>query len=111
MTRTRTLDALVPLAAGEPDGLLTTTDGGYVRLLEASEVLQPLHGGPARREQIRQRLAGLAGRVPAGHGLQVIVEAEPLDPGHALAGDWRHVGAAAIAARRRGDDQLAAAMR
>ena len=99
----------VPLAAVEPDGLLITTDGAYVRLLECVQPLQPLRGGREHREAIRDQLAALAARIPAGQSLQVVVEAEPLDVDAALADDWqrdRRRGTAASARSprpRRGD--------
>jgi hypothetical protein len=107
----RTLADVVPLAATEPDGLMVTTDGTYVRLLECADVLQPQAGGPAHREQIRRRLAALAARIPAGQGAQVIVEAEPLDADTALESDRRQTDAAVAAAHRRGEAELAGALR
>ena len=98
MTRARTLADLVPVAAAEPDGLLVTTEGAYVRLVECSQPLQPLRGGREHREAIRERLAALAARIPAGQGLQVVVEAEPLDAGAELARDWQEIETAAAAA-------------
>lgn len=98
MRRDRTADALVPISAVEPDGLIMLTDGAYVRLLRATQVLQPLRGGSAHRDAIRERLGSLAGRLPAGQGLQVIVEAEPLDASEALARDWEQITAASAVA-------------
>lgn len=111
MSRERTSDALLPIAAVEPDGLLMLVDGAYVRLLEASDVLQPLRGGRAHRDAIRERLAVLAGRLPAGQTLQIVVEAEPLDAATALAQDWQQINASSAVASRRGDERLAEAMR
>lgn len=108
--RTRSVGAVVPLAACEPDGLMLTTDGSYVRLLELSQVLQPLRGR-AHRDLIRERLAGLAGRIPTGQGLEVIVEADPLDVDDALAADWADTHQAAGAAERRGEPDAGEAMR
>jgi hypothetical protein len=98
MTRARTLAAALPLAAVEPDGLVITTEGAYVRLIECLQPLQPLRGGREHREAIRERLAALAARVPAGQALQVIIEAEPLDADAALTRDWQEIEAAAAAA-------------
>ena len=67
----------------------------------ARQLLKPRAGGPAHRELLRERLGMLAAHLPAGQGLQVIVEAEPLDPQQALATDWEHVHAAASCRRRR----------
>src|SRR4051794_34167915 len=104
---TRTFGDVVPLAAVEPDGLLVTSCGSYVRLLECTSVLQPYAGGPAHRELLRDRLGTLAAHVPAGQGLQIIVEAEPIDADVALASDWEEIHHAAS----RADDSLSEAMR
>jgi hypothetical protein len=111
MSRARTLADVVPLAAAEPDGLLITTDGAYVRLIECAQPLQPMRGGREHREAIRKQLEALAARVPVRQRLQVVVEAEPVDPDSALAADWREVDAAVDAASRDGDVQRGVAMR
>ena len=111
MTRTRTFADVVPLAAVEPDGLLVTSCGTYVRLLECTSVLQPHAGGPAHRELLRDRLGMLAAHAPAGQGVQVIVEAEPVDADAALAGDWQEIDHAATRAHRNGDPMLGETMR
>jgi hypothetical protein len=91
----RSLGEVVPVAAVEPDGLVVTSAGTYVRLLELARAIQPLGGGLARRAWIGERLGGLAAALPAGQRLQVLVEAEPLDPDRVLADDWREISAAA----------------
>jgi hypothetical protein len=111
MSRARSLADVVPLAAAEPDGLLITTDGTYVRLIGCAQPLQPLRGGREHRDAIREQLAALAARVPAGQRLQVVVEAERIDPDSALAGDWRAVDAAAESAARDGDSERGVAIR
>ena len=110
MTRSRSIGALIPLAACEPDGLMVMSDGSYVRLLALSQVLQPLRGR-AQRDHIRERLSALCARIPAGQGLQVVVEADPLDVDDALTADWGHTHRAADAAERRGDPDAGEAMR
>src|SRR4051795_6458318 len=109
--RSRTLADLVPLAAVEPDGLLITSDGGYVRLLGCSELLKPRAGGPEHRELLRERLGTMAAHLPAGQALQVIVEAEPLDPAGTLARDWEQIDAAIATAEAAGELGRAGAMR
>jgi hypothetical protein len=111
MTRTRSIEFLLPLAALEPDGLMVLSNGTYVRLLEARQVLQPLRGGRAHRDLIRERLGALAGRLPAGQGLQILVEANVLDPAEALATDWAQISAAAAHAPSEGAEELPETMR
>src|SRR5690349_4912347 len=95
--RTRTLADVLPIAAVEPDGLIVTTDGAYVRLLQCDEVLHSRKGGPAHRETMRDRLGALAARLPAGESLQVVVEADVVDPDVVLARDWREIRTASDA--------------
>src|SRR3954471_23316097 len=90
---------------------MITSDGGYVRLLGCSELLKPRAGGPEHRELLRERLGALAAHLPAGQGLQVLVEAEPLEPELALAPDWEQVDAAIRAAERAGERERGGAMR
>jgi hypothetical protein len=111
VTRTRTLADLLPIAAVEPDGLLITTGGRYVRLLECTQPLQPQRGGRQHRDTIRSQLATLAARIPAGQAIQIVVDAEPLDVDHELRSDWEAIDTAARAARRSGDAPRAEAMR
>jgi hypothetical protein len=93
---------LVPVAAVEPDGLLVTGVGDYVRLLGLPRVLQPLAGRPAHRQELRDRLGALAASVPAGQSLQVTVSAEALQAETALERDWREITAAADTADTEG---------
>lgn len=109
--RSRSLADVIPIAAVEPDGLMVTSDGSYVRLLACRGVLKPRAGGAAHRELLRERLGTLAAHMPAGHGLQVLVEAEPLDPARALAGDWEQIQTAATAADEAGENGRGEAMR
>ncbi len=110
MSRARSIADLVPLAACEPDGLLVLSDGSYVRLIALTQVLQPLRGRQ-HRDFIRERLSALCARIPAHQGLQVTVEADPLDVDHALQADWSETNLAAAAAARGEDPAAAEAMR
>ena len=95
---------MLPLAAIEPDGLAITSDGTYVRVIEADHVLQPWRGDIDHRLRLRERLKQLITRIPDRQALQFIVEAEPLDPRRALTQDWLEIRAAMAARRREGAD-------
>ncbi len=113
MSRARTLADVLPIAAIEPDGLVLTTDGAYVRLLECHEVLQARRGGRGNRETLRDRLGALAARLPSGQGLQVLVEAEPIDADVALARDWTEIDLATdaeVGGRRQAMERLGFAL-
>ena len=98
---------MLPLAAIEPDGLAITSDGTYVRVIEADHVLQPWRGDIDHRLRLRERLKQLITRIPDRQALQFIVEAEPLDPRRALTQDWLEIRAAMAARRREGADGAA----
>ena len=101
------LARVLPLAALEPDGLAITSDGTYVRVIEADHVLQPWRGDIDHRLRLRERLKQLITRIPDRQGLQFIVEAEPLDPRRALTQDWLEIRAAIAARRREGAEEAA----
>jgi hypothetical protein len=111
VTRARTLGDVVPVAAVEPDGLVVTSAGAYVRLVECVAPLQPLRGGREHRDAIRDRLAALAARIPARQSLQVVVEAEPLDVEAELARDRHEIRTAAALAERHGAHDRGEALR
>ena len=109
--RSRSLADVLPIAALEPDGLMITSDLSYVRLLACRGVLKPRAGGSVHRELLRERLGALAAHLPAGQGLQVLVEAEPLDPSRALESDWEQIQTASLAADETGEAARGEAMR
>ena len=98
---------MLPLAAIEPDGLAITSDGTYVRVIEADHVLQPWRGDIDHRAAAARALKQLITRIPDRQALQFIVEAEPLDPRRALTQDWLEIRAAMAARRREGADAAA----
>jgi hypothetical protein len=85
--RSRDLCALLPLAAVEPDGLVVTTDGRYVRAIECMRVPNPVTAGPDALERITAGWSRLCGHIPDGQGLSAIVQTDPLPITDALASD------------------------
>ena len=105
--RLGTLARVLPLAAIEPDGLAITSEGTYVRVIECEHVLQPWRGDLDHRLRLRERLKQLITRIPDRQALQVIVEAEPLEPRRALTQDWLEIRAAMAGRRHAGADPAA----
>ena len=99
------LGRVLPLAAIEPDGLAITSEGFYVRVLELEHVLQPWRGDAEHRERLRSRLRQLVMRIPDRQSVQLIAEAEPLDPRRALTQDWLEIRAAMAASQRGGGEE------
>lgn len=109
--RTRDLARVLPIAAVEPDGLIVTTDGRYVRAIECRHVPNPVTAGDDALERITAGWSRLCGQIPDGQALQFIVQTDPLASSDALAGDRQRVDAAIEDDLRSGRDELAVVRR
>lgn len=105
------LAKLLPLAAVEPDGLLLTTDGRYVRAIECETVPNPVSAGEDTLQRITNGWGALCAQIPDRQGLCFIVQSDPLPVDEALAGDRRKVDVAIDDDHRHGRDQLATTRR
>ena len=106
--RTRDLAGLLPIAAVEPDGLIVTTDGRYVRAIACDHVPNPVTAGEDALERITAGWSRVCGQIPDGQALQFVVQTDPLATRDALAGDRERVAAAIDDDRRAGRAELAA---
>ena len=61
MGRVSSLGDLLPVALVEPDGLIVTTDGKYVRLIECEQVPNTITADPRRWRRSRARSRTCAG--------------------------------------------------
>ena len=104
--RTRDLAGLLPIAAVEPDGLIVTTDGRYVRAIACDHVPNPVTAGDDALERITAGWSRLCGQIPDGQALQFVVQTDPLATRDALATDSERVEAAVEDDRRAGRDEL-----
>lgn len=101
------LGRLLPLAALEPDGLVVTTDGRYVRAIECEGVPNPVSAGEDTLQRITNGWGGLCAQIPDRQGLCFLVQSDPLPVEEALAADRRKVDVATCDDRRHGRGALA----
>jgi hypothetical protein len=99
--RAGSLGAILPIALVEPDGLIVTTDGRYVRVIECDRVPNTITADPSELGRIEDCFAHLCRIIPDRQGLTILAQTDPVPIDDALARDAR---ATKIAAAR---DQLA----
>lgn len=109
--RKRELGPLVPVAALEPDGLIVTTEGRYVRALECRRVPNPITASDDALQRIVAGWGRLCGQIPDRQALSFIVQTDPLPIGDALIADRAKVDAAVANDLRAGRDRLAVVRR
>ena len=106
---TGSLAQLLPISVLEPDGLLVTTGGRYVRLIECERVPNTLTADPATLATIERGYANVCRAIPDHQGIVVYAQTDPVPMNEALAGDLALVQAAAAADRAAGHRALAGA--
>jgi DNA helicase HerA-like ATPase len=106
----RSAAGLLPVAAIDPDGLLITEEGSYVRYLETGAV-NPLVMDSAEGERISAAFAQIAARLPDRQSLQLYVQATPLGLEELLADESHRCEQAAGAAQDTSHAERAQAIR
>ena len=82
----------LPVALVEPDGLIVTTDGRYVRLIECEQVPNTITADPTALTQIEGAFAHLCRLIPDRQSLVIYAQTDPVPIDEALASD-RHATA------------------
>ena len=95
--RTTTIDELVDIAALEPDGLIVTTDGEYVRVIECQYVPNVVSADPTAIAAIEDAWASLCASIPDLQGLSFYAQTDPIP----IADDLTHGRDALARSRRR----------
>src|SRR5438270_11259945 len=104
---TGSLAALLPLSVLEPDGLIVTTRGRYVRVIECERVPNALTADPVTLGSIERAYANVCRAIPDHQGIAVYAQTDPVPMKEALAGDLELAVAAADADRTSGHHALA----
>ena len=91
-SRTGSLGEVLPIALVEPDGLLVTTDGRYVRVIECDRVPNTITADPTALAQIEAAFAHLCRLIPDRQSLVIYAQTDPVPIDEALAAD-RHATA------------------
>jgi hypothetical protein len=87
--RVGSLAAELPIALTEPDGLLVTTDGRYVRILQCDQVPNTITADPSLLTRIQNAYAGLCQSIPDQQSLVILAQTDPVPIEEALARDER----------------------
>jgi hypothetical protein len=69
---------LIDIAALEPDGLIVTTDGTYVRVIDCEFVPNPITADPGEVRAIEAGWAGLFAAIPDHQGLVLYAQTDPI---------------------------------
>ena len=104
---TGSLGGLLPISVVEEDGLIVTTSGRYVRLIECERVPNTVTADPATLARIERAYANVCRQVPDHQGIVVYAQTDPVPMDEALGGDLALCQAAAAADRAAGHDELA----
>src|SRR5665213_1546310 len=108
-SRIGSLADVLPVAVVEPDGLIVTTDGRYVRMIECDRVPNTITADPSDLSRIRDAFTQLCRIIPDRQSLMILAQTDPVAIDDALAPDAQATHTAADQDRRDGNPQLAAA--
>ena len=109
--RVGSLASVLPIALVEPDGLIVTTDGRYVRVIECDRVPNTITADPSELARIESCFAHLCRIIPDRQGLTILAQTDPVPIHDALAADIRACEIAAARDQLAGQPDLAAARR
>src|SRR5450755_2342281 len=104
---TGSLAHVLPVSLVERDGLIVTTTGAYVRLIECERVPNTVTADPTTLATIERAYANVCRTIPDHQGIVVYAQTDPVPMKEALAGDLELAQAAAAADRAAGHDELA----
>jgi hypothetical protein len=101
----RSLADLLPICLVEPDGLIVTTDGRYIRLLECDRTPNPLSADEGQLAILERCYRDLCRVIPDGQSITIYSQRDPILD--ALAEDRQRVAAACAHDRDAGHPELA----
>ena len=104
---TGSLADLLPVSVLEPDGLIVTTAGRYVRLIECERVPNAVTADPVTLAAIERAYANVCRAIPDHQQIVVYAQTDPVPLKEALEGDLELARAAADADRAAGHHTLA----
>ena len=108
-SRVGSLGSVLPVSLVEHDGLIITTDGRYVRVIECDRVPNTITADSSELRRIEDCFAHLCRIIPDRQGLVILAQTDPIPIGDALAADERATEVAAARDRLAGEPELAAA--
>ncbi len=87
--RVGSLASVLPISLVEPDGLIVTTDGRYVRVIECDRVPNTITADASELGRIEDCFAHLCRIIPDRQGLTILAQTDPVPIDDALAADVR----------------------
>ena len=108
-SRVGSLADVLPVSLVEPDGLIVTTDGRYVRLIECDRPPNTITADPSELARVEHAFAALCRIIPDRQTLTIYAQTDPVPIDEALAGDHAATRTAAAQDRGDGNDDLARA--
>jgi hypothetical protein len=109
--RAGSLGSVLPISLVEPDGLIITTDGCYVRLLECDRVPNPISADDTQLAFLERAYRELCRTIPDGQSISIYSQTDRIIRREALAEDRDRVHAACAHDLARGQEDLAIARR
>ena len=109
--RPGSLGSVLPVSLVEPDGLIITTDGRYVRLLELDRVPNPISADDAQLKLLERAYRELCRAIPDRQTLSIYSQTDRIIRDEALAEDRDRVEAACEHDAANGHHDLADARR
>jgi hypothetical protein len=107
--RTGSLGELLPIATVEPDGLIITTAGQYVRLIDCQRTPNTITADEGRLAVIERAFKELCRAIPDRQSLAIYAQTDPIPIKEALAEDRRRVKQACRHDHTLGNTELARA--
>jgi hypothetical protein len=108
-SRIGSLGEVLPVALVEPDGLIVTTDGRYVRVIECDRVPNTITADPADLARISDAFTHLCRIIPDRQSLMILAQTDPVAIDDALDPDANATRTAAEQDRRGDNHRLAEA--
>ncbi len=107
MSRAGSLADLLPVSVVEPDGLIVTTDGSYVRLIECERVPNTVSADESMLAIIERAFGDLCRVIPDRQRLVIYAQTDPVPIDEALSEDRERTRIAAAYDRSQGHPELA----
>jgi hypothetical protein len=105
--RAASIARVLPIDLVEPDGLVVTADGRYVRLVECERMPNAITADSGAQARIERCFAEVCRTIPDGQSISVYAQTDPIPVDEALAEDTRGVAVASGHDRRAGLFDLA----
>jgi len=109
VSRVGSLGSVLPVALVEPDGLIVTTDGRYVRLLECEQVPNTITADGGALAQVERAFAHVCRLIGDRQRLVIYAQTDPVPIDDAMLADQHATATAAGQDRRDGHHELASA--